>query len=230
MVQGQVDKKNYLLYDSSSNKAIFKNVLREEVKATNVWKEQNSVLRDVGTWLNSNCLTLNQRNTQSSFYPAGQYGISVYEANGGTPGSWGLGLHGQRLLVFDSESGKYTVDHSGGEQMRENGKEVTNFFTIISIGDWNKWLKLLAHWMKELQTIAAPTVASTTAQSKAMTIMPHTSVLPVILIYWTIISIPGWVLYSNRRCCSEAPESVIWFSMSLLAGCLSISSYSTVDS
>lgn len=49
MGQGQVDEKNYLLYDSSSDKAIFMNVLREEIKATNVWKEQNTTLRDVGT-------------------------------------------------------------------------------------------------------------------------------------------------------------------------------------
>ena len=49
MSQGQVDEKNYLLYDSSSDKAIFMNVLREEIKATNVWKGQNTTPRDVGT-------------------------------------------------------------------------------------------------------------------------------------------------------------------------------------
>lgn len=121
-------------------------------------------------------------------------------------GSRQLGLEGQRFLVFDSESSKCTVDHWEGEQVKErweNDKEVTKFFTIISMGDGKKGLKLLVHWKKELETRAEPTAAPgpAPAQSRATTNMPTT----LILTCWTIVAVPGWVLYSARRCCSGAP-------------------------
>lgn len=53
--------------------------------------------------------------------------------------------------VFDSESSKYTVDHSKGKRMKgkwENKKEVTKF-TIISMRDSKKGLSLLVHWKKD---------------------------------------------------------------------------------
>lgn len=87
------------------------------------------------------------------------------------------------------------------EERWENDKEVTKFFTIISMRDGKKGLKLLVHWKKELETRAEPTTAPAPAQSRATTNMPTT----LILTCWIIVAVPGWVLYSKRRCCSEAP-------------------------
>lgn len=64
-------------------------------------------------------------------------------------------MDGERLLVFDSKSEKYTVCHSGGEQMKEkwkNDKELTKFLKSTSKGDCTKWLKNLVHCKKEPET------------------------------------------------------------------------------
>lgn len=84
-------------------------------------------------------------------------------------------MEGQRFLVFDSESSQCTVDDRKGEQVEErweNDKEVTKFFTIISMGDGRKGLKLLVHWKKELEIGADPTAAPAPAQSRATTNVP----------------------------------------------------------
>ena len=51
MVQGQVDGKVFLSYDSGRAKIQFTSPLGEEVKTTKAWKTQTETLRDIGDLL-----------------------------------------------------------------------------------------------------------------------------------------------------------------------------------
>ena len=51
MVQGQVDRKVFLSYDSGRAKIQFTSPLGEEVKMTKAWETQTETLRDIGDLL-----------------------------------------------------------------------------------------------------------------------------------------------------------------------------------
>ena len=51
-------------------------------------------------------------------------------------GSWQFGFNGEMCLRFDSENGHWTVDHSGGRQIKEkwaNNRAMTDFFKKVSM-------------------------------------------------------------------------------------------------
>ena len=51
-------------------------------------------------------------------------------------GSWQFGLNGQMSLHFDSENGRWRVDHPGGGWMKEkweSDKAVTDFLKKVSM-------------------------------------------------------------------------------------------------
>lgn len=79
-----------------------------------------------------------------------------WEANGSISGSWEFGFDGQRFLCFDLENRKYTVDHPGGEQMKEKwecDKDLTMTFTSIPVSICKEWRdEFLVYWKEELPT------------------------------------------------------------------------------
>ncbi|KAM5283474.1 UL16-binding protein 3-like [Hipposideros larvatus] len=193
-VQGQVDEKNFLFYDCGSNKVICMNLLREEVNATSVWKEQTDALCHVGDLLKQQLLDIKVEKYADSVPLTLQVKMMCQcKANGRASASWEFRSHGQRFLLFDSENGKYTVDHPGAKPIKEkweHDKELTRSFTMISMGDCGKWLQFLVPWKKLVDTAAPtttvpnrapPTNFTATAQSKASTITPIAWILPLFL-------------------------------------------------
>ncbi|XDB53954.1 hypothetical protein ABFV05_007570 [Capra hircus] len=58
------------------------------------------------------------------------------EKDGRISGSWQFGFNGEMCLHFDSENGHWTVDHSGGRQIKEkwaNNRAMTDFFKKVSM-------------------------------------------------------------------------------------------------
>ena len=78
------------------------------------------------------------------------------EENGHINGSWQFGFNGEMCLRFDSENGHWTIDHSGGRQIKEkweNDRAVTDFFKKVSMGDCRAWLQdFMVLWEKMLKT------------------------------------------------------------------------------
>uniref|UniRef100_A0A671FEV8 MHC class I-like antigen recognition-like domain-containing protein n=1 Tax=Rhinolophus ferrumequinum TaxID=59479 RepID=A0A671FEV8_RHIFE len=154
-VQGQVDEKIFLFHECGSKKVVPMSLLREDVNATKVWNEQIDTLCHVGDLLKQQLpdiklekytdipLTLQARMTCEC------------KANGRTSASWEFSFNGQRYLLFDSKTRKYTVGHPGGKQIKENwehDKELMAHFTKISLGDCQEWLPALVHWEKQVDT------------------------------------------------------------------------------
>lgn len=79
-----------------------------------------------------------------------------WEANGSISGSWEFGFDGQRFLLFDLENRKYTVDHPGGERMKEkweHDKDLTMTSTSIPVSVCKEWRdEFLVYWKEELPT------------------------------------------------------------------------------
>lgn len=76
-------------------------------------------------------------------------------AGGRTKGSWEFFSDGQRLLVFDAESGEYRANNSRGEQMKdewERDDDLTKAFNFYSTRDCQGWLQFLVPRKKELET------------------------------------------------------------------------------
>lgn len=77
------------------------------------------------------------------------------KANGRASASWEFSFNGQRYLLFDSETRRYTADHPEGEPIKEkweDDKELTDYFAKISMGDCQEWLPVLVHWKKRVDT------------------------------------------------------------------------------
>ncbi|KAK2114512.1 hypothetical protein P7K49_008778 [Saguinus oedipus] len=77
------------------------------------------------------------------------------EADGHIHGSWQFGFHGQKFLLFDSNSRNWAVVHAGARQMKEKweeDRELTVFFWKVSVGDCRRWLwDFLMHREKRLE-------------------------------------------------------------------------------
>ncbi|XP_032958641.1 UL16-binding protein 3-like isoform X2 [Rhinolophus ferrumequinum] len=199
-VQGQVDEKNFLFYDCGSKKVICMNHLREDINATKVWKDQIDTLCHVGDLLKQQLPDIKLEKYPDSVPLTLQARMTCEcKANGRTSASWEFSFNGQRYLLFDSKTRKYTVGHPGGEQIKEkweHDKELMAHFTKISLGDCQEWLPALVHWEKQVDTTAPtttvpntapPTKAAATAHSKASTVTPIAWNLPLFLTCWIIM-------------------------------------------
>ncbi|XP_036103672.1 UL16-binding protein 3-like [Molossus molossus] len=162
MTQVQMDGKNFFSYDCGSGKVTSMNLLREEVVTTETWREQTTTLRDVGNLMKQHLpdIIAEKYADRGKCENPGPFTLQVRmtcqcNARGSYSGSWEFGWNGQRFLVFDPESGQYTVVHSGGEQLKEKwekDKDLTKYLTVTSKGDCRKWLQHFVQWKEELGT------------------------------------------------------------------------------
>uniref|UniRef100_A0A671FJM9 MHC class I-like antigen recognition-like domain-containing protein n=1 Tax=Rhinolophus ferrumequinum TaxID=59479 RepID=A0A671FJM9_RHIFE len=189
--KGQVDEKIFLFHECGSKKVVPMSLLREDVNATKVWNEQIDTLCHVGDLLKQQLPDIKLEKYTDSVPLTLQARMTCEcKANGRTSASWEFSFNGQRYLLFDSKTRKYTVGHPGGKQIKENwehDKELMAHFTKISLGDCQEWLPALVHWEKQVDTTAPPTKAAATAHSKASTVTPIAWNLPLFLTCWIIM-------------------------------------------
>uniref|UniRef100_A0A5F4VSG1 MHC class I-like antigen recognition-like domain-containing protein n=1 Tax=Callithrix jacchus TaxID=9483 RepID=A0A5F4VSG1_CALJA len=172
-VQGQVDQKNFLSYDCGSDKVLSVGRLEEQLNATDVWGRQLEMLREAGQRLRLELPGIELED----FTPSGPARLQARmscecEADGHSKASWEFRCDGEKFLLFDSNSRKWTVVHAGARRMKEKWEEdrvLTNLFRRVSIGDCRIWLReFLMHREKRLEPTASPTVTPGTAQPKSM--------------------------------------------------------------
>lgn len=173
-VQGQVNGNTFLIYTCSSKMAEPIGPLGMKVNATGAWKTQTETLKDLTEELKKALPDIKPEiiTTIDFFSLQGRF-MCPWEANGSISGSWEFGFDGQRFLLFDLENRKYTVDHPGGERMKEkweHDKDLTMTSTSIPVSVCKEWRdEFLVYWKEELPTTAPPTVVPATTQSKATT-------------------------------------------------------------
>ncbi|XP_036103669.1 UL16-binding protein 3-like [Molossus molossus] len=189
MAEVQVDGKEIFSYDCGSDEVISMNLLREEVVTTETWKEQTDMLRDVGNLIKQHLPDIRaEKHADRGPFTLQVRMMCQCNARGSSSGSWEFGWNGQRFLLFDSESGKYTVVHSGGEHLKEKwekDKDLTKYLTVTSKGDCRKGLQHFVPWKEELGTAGAPITAP--AAATPSTVTPELSVIKVTIITISVI-------------------------------------------
>lgn len=176
------------------------NLLGEDANATKVCNEQTDTLCHMGDLLKQRLPDIKlEKDTDSVPLTLQARMTCECKANGSAIASWEFSFNGQRYLLFDSKTRRYTAHHPGGKQIKEkweHDKELMDYFTKISMGDCQKWLPVLVHWKKQLDTTAPTTMvpntappnkATATAHSTASTITPIGWILPLFLTYWIIM-------------------------------------------
>ncbi|XP_070317538.1 UL16-binding protein 3-like [Odocoileus virginianus] len=190
-VQGEVDQKVFVSCDCGTAEIKYLSPLGEEVKSMNAWKTQTGTLRDIGDLLKEQMPDVTpERYTDKGPLTLQARMTCWYEDNGHTSASWQFGFNGKLWLLFDSETGHWTVVHSKGRRMKEKWEKdrtVTDFFKNVSMGDCQLWYQaFLERWERMLKTTASPTTGPPTVQSSAPAISHVTWILPVVLTSFVI--------------------------------------------
>ncbi|KAG8510222.1 UL16-binding protein 1 [Galemys pyrenaicus] len=79
-----------------------------------------------------------------------------HEAQRGPAASWEFSISGQRALLFDAMSGKWSAIDPGASGVKEeweSNQQLTQYLRTISQGDCSQWLQeFLQHWGDMLES------------------------------------------------------------------------------
>ncbi|KAG8507876.1 Retinoic acid early transcript 1E, partial [Galemys pyrenaicus] len=196
--QGSVDENPFLWYDCDRHKDTPLGPLGEKVKATKTWTDLTQTLGEVERELRRILpdITLERTSTRGES-PTLQAKLSCqHEAQRGPGASWEFSINGQRTLLFDAMTGKWSATDPGASVVKqewEDNQQLTGYLRTISLGDCSQWLQeLLQHWEDMLEPTVLPTKTPETEQSYWVILkifIPVLSVLVVIIIIFIIIII-----------------------------------------
>uniref|UniRef100_A0A671FIZ6 MHC class I-like antigen recognition-like domain-containing protein n=1 Tax=Rhinolophus ferrumequinum TaxID=59479 RepID=A0A671FIZ6_RHIFE len=152
-VQGSVDQKPFLQYDSDSNKVKPWGFLGETVNATKAWTELTQMLREVGQELRMILPVITPENNRSKGPPTLQAKTCCQrEAEGCTGAFWQFSFNRKAALLFDTMNMNWTVIDPEARGIKEDWKdnrELVEYFRKMSVGDCSHSLgEFLEHWEK----------------------------------------------------------------------------------
>ncbi|XP_046525763.1 retinoic acid early transcript 1E [Equus quagga] len=151
-VQGSVDRKPFLQYDSDSKKVRALGLLGEKVNATNAWTDLIRTPGEVGQELRMVLPVIRLEKNRTRGLPTLQAKLCCQrEAERCTGASWQFSINGQ-TAVFDTMSMNWTVIDPGARGIQEeweNNQDLAEHFRKLSAGDCSHWLReFLEHWEK----------------------------------------------------------------------------------
>ncbi|XP_024844793.1 retinoic acid early transcript 1E [Bos taurus] len=154
-VQGSVDTKPFLWYDSDSNKVKPLGFLGKEVNDTKAWTEISQTLIEAGRELRMVLPVIKLDKNETRGPPTLQVKLCCQrEAEQCSGASLHFSLDGQTALLLDTMSITWTVIDPGATGIKEeweNNQELAEYFRTISTGDCSYWLwEFLKHWEKML--------------------------------------------------------------------------------
>ncbi|XP_043312755.1 retinoic acid early transcript 1E-like isoform X1 [Cervus canadensis] len=150
-VQGSVDTKPFLQFDSDRNKVRPLGFLGEEVNDTKAWTELSQMLGEAGRELRMVLPVIKLDKKEMRGPPSLQVRLWCQrEAEQCSGGSLLFSLNGQTALLLDTMSITWTVIDPGATGLKEeweNNQELAEYFRKISTGDCSYWLReFLEHW------------------------------------------------------------------------------------
>ncbi|KAB1275229.1 Retinoic acid early transcript 1E, partial [Camelus dromedarius] len=192
-VQGSVDTKPFLHYDTDSNEVKPLGLLGKEVTATKAWTELSQTLAEVGQELRKMLPVLKPHKNKTRGPPTLQAELCCRrEAERCTGASWQFSIDGHTALLLDAMNMKWTVISPGdtGIEEWENDQGLAEYFRKTSVGDCNHWFQeFLEHWEERLEPEpTAPTLLSSdNEQSTDLQLMAW--VIPSIFVSLVLIGI-----------------------------------------
>uniref|UniRef100_A0A8C3VJS9 MHC class I-like antigen recognition-like domain-containing protein n=1 Tax=Catagonus wagneri TaxID=51154 RepID=A0A8C3VJS9_9CETA len=155
-VQGSVDTKPFLQYDSDSNQVTPLGLLGKEVNDTQAWRELTGTLGDVGRELRMVLPDIQLGTEATKGPPRLQAKLCCQrEAETCTAASWHFSLDGQTALLLDAMDMNWTIVNPGAagtKEQWEKNPHLAEYFRKISVGDCSQWLRgFLEHWKNMLE-------------------------------------------------------------------------------
>lgn len=187
-VEGKLNERVFIQCGITHNCHDF-GLLGNRLSATKIWQPQIDTVKDgvdlfKALMVDIKSETNAMRGTEPLTLQATMH--CGYEVNGDFRGFWDIGLNGQKMLHFDSSTGKLTEVDSESSQLKtmlEKDKEVTDFLYRTSRGDCRSWLEeFKLHEGEKLEPTASPNVALNVNQPLTLASKSNISVLLMILI------------------------------------------------
>ncbi|ERE86080.1 MHC class I-like antigen recognition containing protein [Cricetulus griseus] len=133
-VQGQLNKETFLSYISIDNCHVF-GVLGSRLNATKICEKQNDILNDGVNLIKQQASHINNIIREPLTLQVRMH--CWHDGDGHLNASWDIDLNGQKILHFDSSTGKLTEVGPGSsriKELREEDRHVTAFLTVTSQG------------------------------------------------------------------------------------------------
>ncbi|XP_052607555.1 UL16-binding protein 1-like [Peromyscus californicus insignis] len=184
-IEGKLNRRDFIYCDITHNCHAI-GLLGNRLSATKIWQPQVDILKDGVDLLKAEMVDIKlETNTMRKPLTLQATMRCGYEVNGDFRGSWDFGLSGQKMLHFDSSTGKLTEVDSESSQMKsllEKDEEVTDFLYRTSRGDCRSWLEeFKSHWEEKLEPTASPIAAPDVNKPPSLASKSNISVLLLIL-------------------------------------------------
>uniref|UniRef100_A0A8D0QTW2 MHC class I-like antigen recognition-like domain-containing protein n=1 Tax=Sus scrofa TaxID=9823 RepID=A0A8D0QTW2_PIG len=138
-VQGSMDTKPLLQYDSDSNQVTASVPLGKKVNGTKAWRDLTGTLGGVGE---------SAPRLQAKL-------CCQLEAERVTAASWDFSLDGQTALLLDAMDMNWTLVNPGATGIKEQwqkNQDLAEYFRKLTVGDCGHWLRdFLGHWENVLE-------------------------------------------------------------------------------
>ncbi|XP_059033246.1 UL16-binding protein 2-like isoform X2 [Mustela lutreola] len=198
-VQGQINGKTFLSYDCQTKE--FKPIgpWGMKLKDRSFWQQQEETVKLLVEELRKKLLDIKAENfTKSGSLTMQGRLMCERGADGHTRASWQFRFNESITYRFDPNNRKWTVDHSGGQQVKDmldGDRELTMLLVRTSNGDCQSWLQQVwEHWDETQETTGAPATTLHVALFKGAAIRPIASVFLVVLTHSVLLVVQGIVL------------------------------------
>ncbi|XP_032195148.1 UL16-binding protein 2-like isoform X2 [Mustela erminea] len=198
-VQGQINGKTFLSYDCQTKE--FKPIGPRgmKLKDTAFWQQQEETVKLLVEELRKKLLDIKAENfTKSGSLTMQGRLMCERGSDGHTRASWQFRFNESITYHFDPKNRKWTVDHSGGQQVKDvldGDRELTMLLVRTSNGDCQSWLQQVwEHWDETQETTGAPATTLHVALVKGAAIRPIASVFLVVLTHSILLVVQGIVL------------------------------------
>uniref|UniRef100_A0A8D1IYY3 MHC class I-like antigen recognition-like domain-containing protein n=1 Tax=Sus scrofa TaxID=9823 RepID=A0A8D1IYY3_PIG len=206
-VQGSMDTKPLLQYDSDSNQVTASGPLGEEVNGTKAWRDLTGTLGGVGRELRMVLPVIQLGTEETRGAPRLQAKLCCQlEAERVTAASWHFSLDGQTALLLDAMDMNWTLVNPGATGIKEQwqkDQDLAEYFRKLAVGDCGHWLReFLGHWENVLeQEPTEPPLEPSDNQQLPAWIIPHSGLtVIVVLVLVVIVVIVVILVFIIRRC------------------------------
>ncbi|XP_022359845.1 NKG2D ligand 3-like [Enhydra lutris kenyoni] len=186
-IQVQVNGNKFLSYDCQTKE--FKPIgpWGMKLKDTAFWQKQEETVKLLVEELRKKLLDIKAENfTKSGSLTMQGRLMCERGADGHARESWQLDFNEQITPLFELENRKWTVDHSGGQQVKDmldGDRELTEPLMKITNGDCQSWLQQVwEHWDETQKTTVPPTTRQDMAQTRNIWIFIMSSIIASLIV------------------------------------------------
>lgn len=204
-VQGSMDTKPLLQYDSDSNQVTASDSLGKKVNGTKAWSDLTGTLGGVGRDLRTVLPDIQLGTEEARGAPRLQAKLCCQlEAERVTAASWHFSLDGQTALLLDAMDMNWTVVNpraTGIKEQWQKDQDLAEYFRKLAVGDCGHWLReFLGHWENVLeQEPTEPPLEPSDNQQLPAWIIPRSGLTVIVVLVIIVLIIVVVIRRCDRR-------------------------------